>query len=50
MYYPLSSLDVLRFDNTYSVLQSKKVSLSVEVLTPEGEPQPRTRRGEAQLD
>ncbi|XP_063066055.1 SEC14-like protein 2 [Engraulis encrasicolus] len=35
---------VLRFDNTYSVLSSKKVSFSVEVLTPEGEPQPRTRR------
>ncbi|KAG5272399.1 hypothetical protein AALO_G00165100 [Alosa alosa] len=34
---------VLRFDNTYSLLQSKKVSFSVEVLTPEGDPQPHSR-------
>ncbi|XP_012670466.1 SEC14-like protein 2 [Clupea harengus] len=40
---------VLRFDNTYSVLQSKKVSFSVEVLTPEGHSQPCNRR-EAHLE
>lgn len=49
MYYLFPSLDVLRFDNTYSVLQSKKVSFSVEVLTPEGHSQPCNRR-EAHLE
>lgn len=32
---PLSPTDVLRFDNTYSFLHSKKVSYSVEVLLPD---------------
>lgn len=29
------STDVLRFDNTYSVFQAKRVSFSVEVLLPD---------------
>lgn len=27
--------DVLRFDNTYSILQSKKISFTVDVVLPE---------------
>lgn len=29
------STDVLRFDNTYSILQSKKISFTVDVVLPE---------------
>uniref|UniRef100_A0A8B9K0G4 SEC14-like protein 3 n=2 Tax=Astyanax mexicanus TaxID=7994 RepID=A0A8B9K0G4_ASTMX len=41
---------VLRFDNTYSIFQSKKVSFTVEVLLPsaEGQPQPETSKASEQ--
>ncbi|CAB1318870.1 unnamed protein product [Coregonus sp. 'balchen'] len=43
--------DVLRFDNTYSVLQSKKISYTVNVLLPDGQIQsPRSIRGDGRLD
>lgn len=31
------SADVVRFDNTYSVIHSKKISFTVDVLLPEGQ-------------
>lgn len=34
-YSILSSTDVLRFDNTYSIFQAKRISYSVEVLLPD---------------
>lgn len=44
--YVLFPVDVLRFDNTYSIFQSKKVSFSVEVLLPssDSQSQPETSR------
>ncbi|XP_036832850.1 SEC14-like protein 2 isoform X2 [Oncorhynchus mykiss] len=42
---------VLRFDNTYSVLQSKKISYTVNVLLPDGQTQsPRSIRGGGRLE
>ncbi|XP_029565833.1 SEC14-like protein 2 isoform X2 [Salmo trutta] len=42
---------VLRFDNTYSVLQSKKISYTVNVLLPDGQTQsPRSIRGDGRLE
>lgn len=35
MPFPFSHVDVLRFDNTYSYIHSKKVSYTVEVLLPD---------------
>uniref|UniRef100_A0A3B1IFG8 GOLD domain-containing protein n=1 Tax=Astyanax mexicanus TaxID=7994 RepID=A0A3B1IFG8_ASTMX len=35
---------VLRFDNTYSIFQSKKVSFTVEVLLPSAEGQPHLKK------
>lgn len=46
----LSCADVLCFDNSYSILQSKKVSYKVEVLPPpEGQVQAPHSRGEGRL-
>ena len=37
---PVVVSDVLRFDNSYSILQSKRVSYNVEVLPPSEGPTP----------
>lgn len=36
------STDVLRFDNTYSIFQAKRVSFTVEVLLPDQLQSPQT--------
>lgn len=37
--------DVLRFDNTYSIFQAKRVSFTVEVLLPDHMQSPQTNGG-----
>lgn len=37
--------DVLRFDNTYSIFQAKRVSFTVEVLLPDHLQSPKTNGG-----
>lgn len=44
---PGCSADVLRFDNTYSVIQAKKVSFSVELLLPDSQSQSSKSKKEA---
>lgn len=40
-----SSTDVLRFDNTYSIFQAKRISFTVEVLLPDRLQPPQSNGG-----